>query len=153
MSVLAWQPTNSDRACASAEVECAPSLNDLMRRSDIVTVHMVLADSTRGLIGPEQFSLMKPSALLVNSSRGAIVDEAALIEALVQNRIAGAALDVFDKEPLPPEHPFRTMKNVLASPHLGYVTEENYRLFYGQAVEDIKAWQNGSPLRVLTEME
>jgi phosphoglycerate dehydrogenase-like enzyme len=151
MSVLAWQPKIKEDECKAAGVECASSLEDLMRRSDAVTIHMVLADSTKGMIGAHELSLMKPTAFLVNAARGPLVDEEALVQALKENRIAGAALDVFDTEPLPADHPFRTLPNVIATPHLGYVTRENYDVFYSEALEDIKCWQDGTPLRSLSE--
>lgn len=149
MQVIAWQPRPDQAAVTAAGAELAKSLEDLMERSDFVSVHMVLAESTRGLIGAKALSKMKPTAILVNDSRGPVVDEAALIEVLKEKKIAGAALDVYDTEPLPADRPFRTLTNVVATPHLGYVTMENYRLFYTEAVEDIKAWLLGTPLRVL----
>jgi phosphoglycerate dehydrogenase-like enzyme len=149
MPVLAWNRSLTDDKCKSAGAERAPSLDALLQRADVVTLHMVLADSTRGMIGARELGLLKPTALLVNTSRGPLIDEAALVETLRQNRIAGAALDVFDTEPLPPGHPFRTLANVVATPHIGYVTKENYQVFYGDAVEDIRAWLKGSPLRTL----
>lgn len=149
MPVLAWSRNLTDQACQSAGAERAPSLDALLQRSDIVTLHMVLADSTRGLIGARELSLLKRSALLVNTSRGPLIDEGALVRTLTANRIAGAALDVFDIEPLPAGHPFRTLPNVVATPHLGYVTRENYQIFYTDAVEDIEAWLKGKPIRVL----
>jgi phosphoglycerate dehydrogenase-like enzyme len=149
MVALAWQPQIEQDECKAAGVECASSLDDLMRRSDAVTIHMVLADSTRGMIGAHELSLMKPTAFLVNAARGPLVDEEALVQALRENRIAGAALDVFDREPLPANHPFRTLPIVIATPHLGYVTRENYDVFYSEALEDIKRWQDGTPLRTL----
>jgi phosphoglycerate dehydrogenase-like enzyme len=105
-----------------------------------VTIHLVLSRRTTGLVGAAELALMKPTARLINTSRGPIVDEAALIEALQARRIAGVALDVFDAEPLPTDHPFRTLENVLATPHIGYVTEELYRTFYGDAAAGIAAW-------------
>ena len=152
MSVIAWQPRNPEKACQAAGVECAASLNDLLQRADIVTIHMVLAESTQGMIGAQELAKMKPTAMLVNTARGPLVDEEALIRALKENRIAGAALDVYGTEPLPANHPFRTLSNVVATPHLGYVTRENYQLFYGEAVEDIQGWLNGAPVRTLPEM-
>jgi pimeloyl-ACP methyl ester carboxylesterase len=112
----------------------------LFREADVVTVHLVLSRRTRDLIGTPEFALMKPTARFVNTSRGPIVNEAALIEALRAGRIAGAAVDVFDVEPLSPDHPFRKLDNVLATPHLGYVTEELYRTFYSDAAAHITAW-------------
>jgi phosphoglycerate dehydrogenase-like enzyme len=151
MSVLAWQPTITEERCKAAGVECASSLDDLMERSDIVTVHMVLADSTRGMIGSHELARMKPTAMLVNTARGPLVNEEALVQALKEKRIAGAALDVFDTEPLPATHPFRTLPNVIATPHLGYVTRENYQIFFADAVEDIQNWLQGTPVRVLPQ--
>jgi phosphoglycerate dehydrogenase-like enzyme len=121
----------------------------LFQRADIVTVHLVLGDRTRGIVGERELALMKPTALLVNTARGPIVDEHALIHALRHSVIAGAALDVFDEEPLPPDHPLRRLENALLTPHLGYVTTENYRLAYGEAVEDIRAFLAGAPVRVI----
>jgi phosphoglycerate dehydrogenase-like enzyme len=110
---------------------------------------MVLADSTRGMIGARELALLRPTAVLVNTSRGPLIDEKALVQTLTENRIAGAALDVYDTEPLPPSHPFRTLPNVVATPHIGYVRRENYQIFYNDAVEDIQAWLEGSPVRTL----
>ena len=150
MSVIAWQPRPNEAAFKAAGVEAAVSLDDLMTRSDFVTVHMVLAESTRGLIGAKELEKMKPTAMFINDARGPLVDEQALIQVLKENRIAGAALEVYDTEPLPADHPFRTLPNVIATPHLGYVTRENYKLFYEEAVEDIQGWLVGTPVRVLS---
>jgi phosphoglycerate dehydrogenase-like enzyme len=125
------------------------SKDELLSQSDVVSIHLVLSDRTRGLVGARELALMKPTAFLVNTSRGPIVDEAALIEALRQHRIAGAGLDVFDQEPLPPGHPFLQLDNTLITPHLGYVTLETLDRFYGEAVEDILAWLQGAPVRVI----
>jgi phosphoglycerate dehydrogenase-like enzyme len=149
MPVLAWSRNLTDERCQSVGAERAPTLDALLQRADIVTLHLVLSDATRGIIGARELGLMKPVALLVNTSRGPLIDEASLLQALTQNRIAGAALDVFDTEPLPAPHPLRSLKNVVATPHVGYVCRENYELFYGDAVEDIQAWLKGSPLRTL----
>jgi D-3-phosphoglycerate dehydrogenase len=111
---------------------------------------MVLGERSRGLIGAEELALMKPGATLVNTSRGPIVDEAALIKALKDGTIAGAGLDVFDQEPLPEDHPLRRLPNAVVTPHIGYVTAETYRIFYQQTVEDIRAWLDGAPVRVVT---
>ena len=116
------------------------SKDELFRQADIVTIHLILSGRTRGLVGADELALMKPTSRLVNTSRGPIVDEAALIKALSSRALAGAAIDVFDEEPLPSQHPFRTMDNVLATPHIGYVTENLYRTFYGDAVTGIIAW-------------
>jgi len=148
MKVLAWsQNLTAERAAAEDAMLVAK--DDLLARSDVVSIHLVLSERTRGLIGARELGLMKRGAYLVNTSRGPIVDEAALIRALQDGTIAGAGLDVFDEEPLPRDHPFRRLPNIVITPHLGYVTEETYRIFYGQAVEDIKAYLDGTPLRVL----
>jgi phosphoglycerate dehydrogenase-like enzyme len=149
MDVAAWSPNLTEERCRGAGVAHAGSLDVLLGESDFVSIHLVLAPATRGLIGARELSLMKPTARLINTSRGPIVDESALIAALAERRIAAAALDVFDLEPLPAGHPFRSLDNVLATPHIGYVTERNYRLFYGDALEDIDAWLAGAPVRVV----
>jgi len=148
MSVIAWsQNLTDERAdeCGAKRV----SKEDLFAQSDFLTVHLVLSDRTRGLLGAEELGRMKSSAILINTSRGPIVQEQALIHALENNVIAGAGLDVYDVEPLPPDHPYRNLPNVLLTPHIGYVTEESYRTFYGGIVEDIEAWLDGEPIRVL----
>jgi phosphoglycerate dehydrogenase-like enzyme len=148
MRVLAW----SENLTAERATGAGASLvgkDELLRNSDFITVHMKLSPRTRALIGAREFDLMKRSAFLVNTSRGPIVSEPALIDALQSGRIAGAGLDVFDVEPLPPEHPLRTLPNVVATPHIGYVTERNYTHFYAQFVEDILAWIDRAPVRVL----
>nr|MDQ3830304.1 D-2-hydroxyacid dehydrogenase family protein [Candidatus Tectomicrobia bacterium] len=109
----------------------------------------VLSDRTRGLIGARELGLMKPTSYLINTSRGPIVDEPALVQALRQGTIAGAALDVYDEEPLPLDHPLRQLPNTVITPHLGYVTAEGYKVFYGNAVEDIQAFLQGKPVRVI----
>ena len=148
MELLAWsQNLTAERAAA-----CGATLvtqDELLTRSDIVSIHLVLSDRTRGLIGAQELALMKPSAYLVNTSRGPIVDEPALIEALRAGRIAGAGLDTFDIEPLPAGHAFLGMDNVVLTPHLGYVLRETYEVFYGDAVEDIRAFRAGAPVRVV----
>jgi len=123
--------------------------DDLLERSDVVSLHLRLSDRTRGILGARDLSLMKPTAFLVNTSRGPLVDESALVEALASGGIAGAGLDVFDEEPLPAGHPLLTAPRTVLSPHLGYVTDGGYEVFYGDAVEDIVSWQAGAPLRVL----
>src|ERR1700745_1724393 len=144
MKVIAWSQ-NLTKEKASAAGATLVDKQTLFREADVVTVHLVLSGRTRGLIGAPEFALMKPTARFVNTSRGPIVDEAALIEALQARRIAGAAVDVFDAEPLPPDHPFRKLENVLATPHLGYVTEDLYRTFYGDAATNIAKWLPGNP--------
>ena len=121
----------------------------LFASADIVTVHMVLSERSRGIVDAAAIAAMKKSAYLVNTSRGPLVDTQALIKALIERRIAGAAIDVYDEEPLPAEHPLRKLDNVVLTPHLGYVTQENYRVAYGEALEDVKAWLAGKPVRVL----
>jgi len=118
------------------------SKDELFARADILSIHVILSDRTRGLVTAADLAAMKPTAWLVNPSRGPIVDEQALLAALESNVIAGAALDVFDSEPLPADHPFRTLPNVLATPHIGYVAEDLYRTFYGDAAANIESWLN-----------
>jgi phosphoglycerate dehydrogenase-like enzyme len=139
MKVIAWSQNLTEEKASAAGATLVDK-QTLFREADIVTVHLVLSSRTKGLIGAPEFDLMKPTARLVNTSRGSIVDEVALIEALQVRRIAGAAVDVFDMEPLPPDHPFRKLDNVLATPHIGYVTEDLYRIFYGDAAASIAAW-------------
>jgi len=139
MTVIAWSQ-NLTGEIASAAGATLVDKDALFRQADIVTIHLILSRRTSGLVGAAELALMKSTAWLVNTSRGPIVDEAALIEALQARRIAGAALDVFEIEPLPADHPFRSLDNVLATPHIGYVTEELYRTFYGDAAASIAAW-------------
>jgi phosphoglycerate dehydrogenase-like enzyme len=148
MQVLAWSANLTAEHAAEVGATLV-SKDELLARSDIVSIHLVLGERTRGLIGARELGLMKRTAYLVNTSRGPIVDEAALVRALRDGAIAGAGLDVFDTEPLPKDHPFRSLPNTVISPHLGYVTEETYRVFYGQALEDIQAFLRGEPVRVL----
>lgn len=149
MDVVAWSPHLTEERAAAAGVRLVAK-DELMATSDVVSLHLVLSDTTRHVIGAEDLALMKHTAFLVNTSRAGLVDTAALVDELTGGRIAGAGLDVFDVEPLPADDPLRSLPNVLATPHLGYVSEANYRRFFGQAVEDIAAWQAGRPLRVLT---
>ncbi|MGW0949612.1 D-2-hydroxyacid dehydrogenase family protein [Streptomyces sp. NPDC002623] len=150
MEVLAWSEHLTAERAADAGVEPAAGKEDLLRRSDFVSVHLVLSDRTRGLLGEPELRAMRRHAYLVNTSRAAIVDRTALLRALREGWIAGAGLDVFDTEPLPADDPLRSLPNVLATPHLGYVTEQNYRTFYTQTVEDITAFLSGTPVRPLT---
>jgi phosphoglycerate dehydrogenase-like enzyme len=150
MDVLAWSQNLTAERAADAGAQLAESKEDLLRRSDVVSVHLVLSDRTRGLLGEPELRAMRQHAYLVNTSRAAIVDQAALLRALRENWIAGAGLDVFETEPLPANDPLRALPNVLATPHLGYVTEQNYRTFYTEAVEDIIGFLAGSPVRQLT---
>lgn len=148
MNVIAWsQNLTAERAadCGAARV----SKDELLAESDFLTIHLILSRRTRGLVGARELSQMKPSAYLINTSRGPIVDESALIAALRARSIAGAGLDVFDAEPLPPDHPIRSLPNTVITPHVGYVTAETYRVFYEDAVEDIRAYLNGAPIRAL----
>jgi phosphoglycerate dehydrogenase-like enzyme len=150
MDVIAWSQNLTAARAAAVGARLASGKDELLARADIVTIHLVLSDRTRGLIGARELGLMRPTAYLVNTSRGPIVDEGALIAALRAGAIAGAGLDVYDEEPLPPEHPLRGLPNTVITPHLGYVTEETYQIFYGQALEDIRAFLAGAPVRVLT---
>jgi phosphoglycerate dehydrogenase-like enzyme len=149
MSVLAWSQNLTEARCRQLGVGHA-SKEELLRQSDFVSIHLVLSPRTRGLIGAAEFALMKPTAFLINTSRGPIVDEKALIEALQNHRIAGAGVDVYDVEPLPVAHALRGLPNTVLTPHLGYVTEDNYRILYRETVEDIRAWLDGKPIRLLT---
>jgi len=148
MNVIAWSPNLTVERCREVGVGYATK-EELFGAADIVTVHMVLSQCSRGLIGQEDLARMKPTSFLVNTARGPIVDEAALLETLQQRKIAGAAIDVFSVEPLPVDHPFRKLDNIVLTPHLGYVTEEGLRAHYGQMVEGIDAWLKGEPLRRL----
>lgn len=139
MKLIAWSQNLTEEKASAAGATLVDK-QTLFREADVVTVHLVLSGRTRGLIGATEFALMKPTARFVNTSRGPIVDEAALIEVLQARRIAGATVDVFDAEPLPPDHPFRKLENVLATPHIGYVTEDLYRTFYGDAATNIAKW-------------
>jgi phosphoglycerate dehydrogenase-like enzyme len=130
-------------------VRRAAGKEELLRTADVVSVHLQLSDRTRGLVGARELELMKPGAILVNTSRGPIVDETALVRALREGTIAGAGLDVFDVEPLPRHHPLRELRRAVLTPHLGYVTEKTYEVFYGDAVEDVAAWRAGDPVRVV----
>ncbi len=148
MNVIAWSQNLTEeraRECGATRVE----KDELLAQSDVVTIHVLLSDRTRGLIGKREFALMKPTAYLVNTSRGPIVEEAALLEALQGHKIAGAGIDVYDVEPLPPDHPLRKCDNAVLTGHTAYVIRETYELAYGEALEDVKAWLKGEPIRVL----
>ncbi len=148
MRTIAWSQNLTAEKAAAVGVERVEK-TELFRRSDVISVHLKLSDRSRGLVGAAELGLMKPTAYLVNTSRGPIVDEEALVDALRDRKIAGAGLDVFGEEPLPATHPFRYLPNVIVTPHIGYVTEETYRIAYGQIVADIAAWRVGNPIRVL----
>ncbi len=149
MKVLAWSQNLTAERCRAAGVDFAGSKEELLRQSDIVSIHVPLSARSRGMIGADELGLMKPSAFLINTSRGPIVEEAALLAALRERKIAGAGLDVYDSEPLPLDHPLRRLDNVVLTPHLGYASQQNYRAYYGGTVEDIRAFLDGRPVRVL----
>ncbi|MEU8764583.1 D-2-hydroxyacid dehydrogenase family protein [Streptomyces sp. NPDC048659] len=149
MDVVAWSPNLTDERAAAHGVRRAESLPALLGAADVVSLHMVLSDRTRGLLGEAELRAMRPGAYLVNTSRAGLVDGAALLRALREGWIAGAGLDVYETEPLPVGDPLRTLPNVLALPHLGYVTEANYARYFGEAVEDIEAFLAGAPVREL----
>ncbi len=148
MKVIAWSQNLTGEGAAKAGAERVER-DELFRRADFLTIHYKLGERSRGLVGAREFGLMKPTAFLINTSRGPIVDTGALIEALTAGRIAGAGIDVYDAEPLAPDHPIRSCPRTLLTPHLGYVTDVCYRSFYEQMVEDIEAWLAGKPVRVL----
>jgi phosphoglycerate dehydrogenase-like enzyme len=145
MNVVAWSQNLTAERAAEAGVALVAK-DELMSRSDVITIHLVLSDRTRGLIGAREFALMKPSAILVNTSRGPIIDEAALVEALGARRILAACLDVYDVEPLPADHVLRTLDNALLSPHLGYATQGNFKAYYADTIEAIQAWRAGGAI-------
>ncbi|MGO4755766.1 D-2-hydroxyacid dehydrogenase family protein, partial [Streptomyces sp. 2MCAF27] len=149
MEVTAWSQNLTRQRADEVGVALAGSKEELLAASDVVSIHLALSDRTRGLLGAAELALLKPTAYLVNTSRAAIVDQDALIDALRGGAFAGAGVDVFDVEPLPADHPMRTAPRLLATPHLGYVSQDNYRRYYGDAVEDIRAFLDGSPVRVL----
>jgi phosphoglycerate dehydrogenase-like enzyme len=149
MNVIAWSPNLTPERCKEAGVGYA-SKEDLFANADIITIHVVLSERSRGLVGAADLARMKPTAYLVNTSRGPIVEETALLEALQQKKIAGAGLDVFAAEPLPVDHPFRKLDNLVLTPHLGYATVEGFRNHYAQMVEAIDTWFKGEPVRRLT---
>ena len=148
MKVIAWSQNLTSEHAAAVGVERVDK-ETLLRQSDILTVHLVLSPRSRGLIGRDDIALMKRTAILVNTSRGPIVDTSAVIEALAAGHLGYAAFDVYDREPLPVDHPLRRAPNVLLTPHIGYVTEENYRSSYPQIVENVAAFLDGNPIRVI----
>ncbi|MGH6716188.1 MAG: NAD(P)-dependent oxidoreductase, partial [Bradyrhizobium sp.] len=144
MKVIAWSPNLTPERCGAVGVAYAGK-EQLFSAADVVTIHVVLSQRSRGLVGGDDLSRMKPTAYLVNTSRGPIVDEQALLETLQEKRIAGAAVDVFSIEPLPVDHPFRKLDNMVLTPHLGYATVDSLRAHYGQMVDAIDAWLKGEP--------
>lgn len=149
MHVIAWSPNMTTKRAAEHGAT-AVSKRELFQHADVVTVHMPLSERSRALIGASELAAMQPTAYLINTSRGPIVDEGSLLAALHEHRIAGAGLDVYDIEPLPADHPLRSTPNTLLLPHLGYVTTDTYEQWFNQVVEDIVAWRRGRPIRVLS---
>ena len=148
MNIIAWSQNLTRERCEEMSAELV-SKQDLFSRADFISIHMVLSDRSRGLVTAADLARMKAGAFLVNTSRGPIVDQAALLATLRSGAIRGAAVDVYDVEPLPADHPYRSLENIVVSPHMGYVTEETYRVFHGHAVENIQAWHDGAPVRQL----
>jgi D-3-phosphoglycerate dehydrogenase len=148
MKVIAWsQNLTAERAKEHGAT--LVSKEELFQQSDFVTIHVPLSARSKGLVGANELGRMKPTAFLINTSRGPIADEKAIAAALKAKQIAGAGIDVYDEEPLPLDHPFRKLDNIVITPHLGYVTAENYKRFYEQTVEDVRAWLDGKPIRVI----
>ncbi len=148
MNVIAWSQNLTTERAAEHGVRRVEKA-ELFRQSDVLTVHVLESARSRGLVGASEFSTMKPSAIFINTSRASIVDQPAMIEALKSGKIAGAGLDVYDREPLPPDAPILTAPNTVLTPHLGYVSRESYEVYYPQALEDIEAWLKGAPIRVI----
>jgi phosphoglycerate dehydrogenase-like enzyme len=148
MKVIAWSQNLTTEKAKEAGATLV-SKEELLRQSDFVTVHVQLSARTKGLIGAAELAMMKPTAYFLNTSRGPVADEKAIEAALRANKIAGAAIDTYNEEPLPLDHPFRKLDNIVITPHLGYVTAENYKRFYGQMVENVRAWLDGKPIRVI----
>jgi phosphoglycerate dehydrogenase-like enzyme len=149
MKVVAWSQNITQERATAANVEYAATKEDLLRQADIVSIHIPLTPTSRALIGAKELALMKPTAFLINTSRGPIVEEAALVSALRDKKIAGAGFDVFDVEPLPLDHPLRKLDNVVLTPHLGYCSVQNYRAYFGGVVDDIRGFLDGKPVRVV----
>jgi phosphoglycerate dehydrogenase-like enzyme len=148
MQLVAWSQNLTAERCESLGATLV-GRDDLFQRADVLSIHLVLSERTRGLVGERELGLMKPTAILVNTSRGPICDEAALARACATGQIAGAGLDAYEVEPLPAGHPFRTLGNVVATPHIGYVSEHVYGIFFRDVVEDIAAFLDGRPVRVV----
>ncbi|TFY64412.1 hypothetical protein EVJ58_g2636 [Rhodofomes roseus] len=151
MNVIAWSPHLTPERAAAGGATYIPTKEELFRRSDVVSVHMVLSERTRRLVTGADLALMKPTAFFINTSRGPIVDEGALVEVLRQRGIAGAGLDVFNVEPLPLDHPLRRLDNVTLTPHTGYVSDDNYAAFWSDTVDNITSFLDGKPKRVLEQ--
>jgi phosphoglycerate dehydrogenase-like enzyme len=149
MKVIAWSQNLTAEKASEAGATYV-SKDDLFRQADFVSIHVVLSPRSRGLVGAKEIGLMKPTAYIINTSRGPIIDEAALLAALRDKKIAGAGLDVFDTEPLPVDHPLRKMDNAVITPHLGYVSEQNYKNYFAGVAEDIRGFLDGKPMRVMT---
>jgi phosphoglycerate dehydrogenase-like enzyme len=149
MKVIAWSQNLTPEKAKEAGVEYV-SKEDLFARSDVISIHVILSDRSRGLVGAKEIGAMKKTAFIINTARGPIIDETALLNALKNKTIAGAGLDVFAVEPLPLDSPYRKLDNVVITPHLGYVSEQNYRKQYPDVVDDIRAWLDGKPVRVVT---
>lgn len=149
MKTIAWSQNMTEEGAAKLGVRYV-SKDELIASSDILSIHVRLSERTRGMIGAAELASMKPAAFLINTARGPIVDEAALVDALRRRTIAGAGIDVYGTEPLPADHPFRTLDNLVATSHVGYVTEGSYDLYYGESVENIRAWIEGKPIRTLS---
>ena len=148
MEIIAWSQNLTAEAAAAVGVACVGK-NELLARSDVLSIHVVLSERTRGLIGAQELALMQPTAYLINTSRGPIVDEAALIEALTKGKLRGAGLDVYDHEPLPDDSPLRRLDNIVLTPHLGYASEEGMRIYYEDTVEAVQAFLDGKPIRIV----
>jgi phosphoglycerate dehydrogenase-like enzyme len=148
MEVIAWSQNLTPQRAAEVGVVRVEK-NEFFATADIISIHVILSERTRGLVGAHEIGLMKPQAHLINTSRGPVIEEKALIEALREKRIAGAGLDVFEMEPLPTDHPFLTLDNVVLTPHIGYVTREGFRTYFTEACADVSAWLSGRPVRVL----
>ncbi len=149
MNVIAWSPNLTSERAQPFDVECV-SKEDLFRQSDALTIHIPHADTTEGLVDAHSISLMKPGAFIINTSRPKLVDEVALLNALEIGGLGGVGLDVFEIEPLPRDHPYRKLNNVIATPHMGFVTEENYQIFFSESRENLEAYIKGKPIRVIT---
>jgi D-3-phosphoglycerate dehydrogenase len=148
MDVVAWSQNLTEEKAAKGGAKLV-SKDELLKTSDFVSIHLVLSDRTRGLLGAADLAKMKKTAILVNTSRGPIVDEAALMAALKNGTIAHAGLDVYEREPVPKDYPLTKLENVTLIPHLGYVVEDSYRHFYAGTIEDIEAWLDGKPINVI----